>query len=306
MMSGIIYLSLFCILLSLKDIYSSYLLQNHSLWLTSFWIFFVSLIMISLINFFKLTSIITKSIKYENIKNVLLINLFSCFSFGGFLLALKNIQPSVVDAFALSLGPLFIIFRRKGESLFTISLTIMLLLSSINLALVMSKNIFSDYSAMSSLVYGFIGIALASGGMTYQNLIVSDLLKNHWSHREIIQIRYFLLVILSGILCLHIEPESIFNLNFQYTPFGVLALFGNLLPLYLLNKGVEQVGAKVVAFFMPLKLVLTFFLEQVDERHTHSSEMFFAVMLIAFLSLMGTIESLRCFYSKINCKTAQI
>lgn len=289
-MSGVFLILLVGLAISVRDIYASRILQSLQFWSVPFWIYAISFLFVICLNVRGVKTAFLKSFESRYFKRILMLNIYSCAAFGGVLFALKWLQPSVLDALALTGGPLFALLARGGSKQAKALSMAMIGVSGLLVWFYVKRNGAPEISDIKTLLYALGGVVLASAGLTNQNIVVGELLSKGWKHLDILQMRYILLIIVSfvGSLAVDHSAPQVPELS-GMGGFVAMALFGNLLPLYLINKGVELIGPLSVAFLMPVKLLLTFMLEQTDARFPFDSQIFLGVSVIAGLSLWGAV-----------------
>ncbi len=283
------YVLLCCILLAAKDVISANILRNSSVWVVVFWIYLFAMIVSWLL--VKNKALLLRKIAHHA-KEILSLNILCSISFLGFMIALKYIEPSIVDAMSLALGPLVV-------HSFTGCFSVRSLTYSFGLVAAMAWLIYISAAGYSSLgeisamnlAFGCVGVIGAAFGLNVHNIQIKKMQEIGWKNDEIVASRYFLLCFGSGIAMYLNTGFSVACTKNELFSFFILALLGNIIPLMLIVRAVQAGGPALVAYLMPIKMILTFLFEKFDKRHEFSLASFASVAFVFVFIVSGTLLS---------------
>ncbi|BEH97546.1 DMT family transporter [Edwardsiella ictaluri] len=294
---GVGYILVFNLLSGIQAVYLSGLLQKANLFATiTITFFFVSIFFLG-VSFFYKDKKITPTAPAAKFYNILAINLTTAGSWLGFFVALKYIEPAVVSALANAIGPMLTLFITvkitKSDKL-----TRAEIFSVIGVFVCMSLMIHSTMNGASALGntsrnYAIIGIVMAflCGISMVLNTIFSKRLNNQGVKPHSIMTFRFVLIVLVGIYIAGYN-EIMVTLHQYWLTLLIVALFGNIIPLYILQVGISKVPPLVVSFALVLAPLFYFLSQQFSKRISFSVETFiYIICSLLFLSYGIYIKS---------------
>lgn len=304
---GVGYILLFNLLSGIQAVYLSGLLQKANLFATITITFsFVTIFFLGVSFFCK---------NRENIQintqarfyNAIIINLTTAGSWLGFFVALKYIEPAVVSALANAIGPLLTLFItvriaksdtfNRAEIFSAIGVLICMLL--------MIRSTINGTSALGNISknHAIIGISMAflCGLSMVLNTIYSKRLNNQGVKPHSIMTFRFILVILIGVYISGYK-EIMFTLHEYWLTLLLVALLGNVLPLYILQVGISKVPPLVVSFTLVLAPLFYFLSQQFSARISFSPETLIYILCSLLLLSYGIIVKSR---AKITTEKAE-
>ncbi len=282
----------YCILASAKAVTVGHMLQSVDAFLLVFANFLLAT------TFFCFTERnLFKSGKLEGAsKDILWLNVTTTLSWIGFYFALKELEPAVQGAIVLGFGPLFTgflikIFRPKAPATrWEIIAGIGVLLSMIFLGVV-SLNGQSALPNLSghSLTVGVIAALIAGLGVSGNTVFSKRLSDRGMTARQIMAVRFFMLLVISFIAILIRRPECSLVCSSPWLVL-VIAGLGVILPLYLLQRGIVLSEPMVVALLLPMAPVMTMLFQWMDPRLHFSGLSLLGVLLVTLFGLTGTLQ----------------
>lgn len=230
--------------------------------LLAFLIFFICLLFFSGMNFFKLGTIFNKIKKQPY--NLLAVNISTAINWITTIWSLKYITPVAFIIIFMTSLPIFnfilqqFIKRSFNKiELTLVSLLFLAMLAFIHLSLSINHGaLFGEgiLLCLTSSLSGAIYLIFSHRLQQLANLTASQL----------VTVRFYLLIILTAFFATNTIPlnqliPTLGQINFP--EIIVLALLTTALPLYLLQKGVSELGASKIAYFIPMTIVFTYLIE---------------------------------------------
>ena len=213
------------------------------------------------------------------------------------LFALKVLEPAVVNAVALAVGPVFIVLLspilRRGTSVLTTEIVaaagILILIG------VLSWGSLAGRSGVAHIAAGTAALGLAatllSGLGTTGSLIYSKRLSEAgYRPGEVLSIRYFLMIMICWIL---VPAGHGQRLTATFGPAAVIALIGVVGPNYLVQRGLGNAEPITVSLFQNVAPVFTYLLQLFDSRLKVSVISLAGVLGISGLVAAGVIARSR-------------
>lgn len=287
---GVGYILIFNLLSGIQAVYLSGLLQKANLFATiTITFFFVSVFFLSVSFFYKDKRSMPKT-HVSKLYNVFAINLTTAGSWLGFFVALKYIEPAVVSALANAIGPMLTLFitvkiaksdKLSRAEIFSATGVFVCMLLLI-------RSTMNGNSALGNISreHAIIGVAMAflCGLSMVLNTIFSKRLNNQGVKPHSIMTFRFVLIVLVGVYIAGYE-EILATLHQYWLTLLMVALLGNVLPLYILQVGISKVPPLVVSFALVLAPLFYFLSQQFSARIAFSSEtLIFILCSLLFLS----------------------
>ena len=220
---------------------------------------------------------------------LLKLNLASALTFMGFYFALKYIEPAIVSSLEMGIGPLFVIVIALAQkqtvkpanwviAVGTLTTTLLLVYAVLTgqSATAMQWNMNVALSVIASIACG-LGAVLCS--------IYSKQLSNAgWTSSMILSKRFYGIILLSFF--------STHDLIYAYLMENILwilavTFLGVLVPMYLLQKGIQYCETFLVMMSLCFIPVIVFFFQFFDPRLQWSSLTLLGVLLLFGLGLMS-------------------
>lgn len=209
-------------------------------------------------------------ISKDSIRPLLLLNIASSLSWIGYYYALRYIEPAIVSALMGGIGPLFVVL--SGLVLLrTMSLRQVVTSAGIVIgAVVLAWASVSEQSAVQNVsqTHIFVGLAAAiigGFGQVLTTLSTKRLADKNWDASQLMAHRFYLLIAVSGFAAFNgpgLTVETIPDL------FGLLVvgIFGVLVPLWLLQKGIIHSSPFTVSVLLALGPLMTLCFQGFDSR----------------------------------------
>jgi drug/metabolite transporter (DMT)-like permease len=229
----------------------------------------------------------------RNRSDVIALNLTTAVTWLSMLYALKFLEPAVVNAVGLALGPVFTLVLspliRPGTSVLKrevwVSLGIGALIVSLAWGSVTGRSAVGMIGTTDALIGLVLTVVTAAAGTG--NVIYSKRLSEAgYSPQSVLAIRFFLMVAVTwGFLALSANVD----LGGALRPGAVLAVIGVGLPLYLLQVGIKHTEPITASLLTTLSPIFAFLLQILDRRLTPSLLTLAGIVGITALVAIGTL-----------------
>ncbi|XBS69143.1 DMT family transporter [Acerihabitans sp. KWT182] len=259
----------FLLMANANAVFSGWLLQSIYPFTLLFWGFLITTL------FFFVRLSLTQGrnalkIPLASLSGLITLNLASGISWIGYYCALKFIEPAIVSALMGCIGPLYIAvtsFMSQRQ------LSANQVITSFGIVIgtaVLSWASITDHSAIQNVslqhVLLGLGAALIGGfGQVLTTLSTKGLAKQNWTASQIMAHRFYLLTLVAAVVAVTGQGVGV-DTPSQMLAIGVVSLFGLLLPLWLLQKGIILSSPFTVSVLLSLGPLMTFLFQGFDSR----------------------------------------
>ncbi|MDE1244037.1 DMT family transporter [Vibrio aestuarianus] len=266
---GALFVLAFLLMANANAVLSGWLLQTLHPFTLLFWSFLATSVFFLLRLRFTQSSKDTR-ISRDSLMPLLLLNIASSLSWIGYYYALRYIEPAIVSALMGGIGPLFVVL--SGLVLFrVISLRQVITSTGIIIgATVLAWASVSEQSAVQNvsqthIVVGLVAALIGGFGQVLTTLSTKRLANKNWDASRLMAHRFYLLIAVSGFAAFNgpgLMVETIPDL------FGLLVvgIFGVLVPLWLLQKGIIHSSPFTVSVLLALGPLMTLCFQGFDSR----------------------------------------
>lgn len=280
-MLGSIFVVIYCLLTAGSAVYVSDVESIVHPFVTVFYSFLFGTIFYNLFNLKKEKRIFQKTLK--NLKTVTKLNITTVFNWLLLFYPLKFIEPTVGISIYVAIRPIttfFLTFKdysTKKEKLTELFFCLII-------AFVLMLIIYDDFSRItdstSELINIFlVVIAAISGSLT--SIYAFDLSKKNFVTSQVLSVRFILLIISSLILAF-VNSYTIYITEPTFLRLLVVTIISVVLPMYFLQKGLENVGPMLVAYLIPFIPIFTCLIQIF---YFHEKVRYFELSLIIFLAI---------------------
>ncbi|SKA89781.1 DMT family transporter [Sporosarcina newyorkensis] len=215
------------------------------------------------------------------------LNLSSALTFMGFYYALKYIEPAIVSSLEMGIGPLFVIlialFQRKAVTLEKWGIAVGTLLTTFLLIYA----VFTGQSATAiqwdvNVLLGIFASVACGLGAVLCTIYSKQLSNEGWTSSMILSKRFYGIILLSFFF----TYDLIFDYALENIGWILVITFtGVLIPMYLLQKGIQYCETFLVMMSLCFIPVITFFLQLFDSRLQWSNLTLVGVLLLFGLGI---------------------
>ncbi|WP_342537458.1 DMT family transporter [Sporosarcina sp. FSL K6-3508] len=215
------------------------------------------------------------------------LNLSSALTFMGFYYALKYIEPAIVSSLEMGIGPLFVIlialFQRKAVILEKWGIAVGTLLTTFLLIYA----VFTGQSATAiqwdvNVLLGIFASVACGLGAVLCTIYSKQLSNEGWTSSMILSKRFYGIILLSFFF----TYDLIFDYALENIGWILVITFtGVLIPMYLLQKGIQYCETFLVMMSLCFIPVITFFLQLFDSRLQWSNLTLVGVLLLFGLGI---------------------
>ncbi len=206
---------------------------------------------------------------------LLFLNVATAVTFLSLFVALKLIQPAIVGAIEISIGPIAaivigILFNRNIPSLRSLLVCCALAMGCAILASSALSG-FGFQSSETAVVLGLLASVTAGIGAVVITIASKSLLSQGWRFSAVLAHRFYLIVPVSLAL-VHVTGASSVEWSIQlaYTVIFV-SIIGVLAPLFLLQVGISRCDPYTVMVTLAVLPILTFAIEGVSSKYQWSA-----------------------------------
>lgn len=231
----------------------------------------------------------------EDRRDLIVVNVCSTCSWLFFFYALKYLEPALVTAVITASGPLVTlctdhIFRLKRDARMSDVLTgIGIACVTVYLLWVAStgRSAFASTDKVSVWI-SLAGCFFTGISVAFTTVYSKRLYDKGWSPTRLMAHRFYLLIFLSGIASLRVE-DGIEQVVHNLGPIVLITFGGVLIPIYLLQLGIQRISPVMVATIISIGPAFTILLELLDQRLDWSWASFGGVVALVSLVLTNTI-----------------
>lgn len=207
----------------------------------------------------------------------------------GFYFALKFIEPAIVSSLEMGLGPLFVIFLALTQRQFIGNSQWGIALGTLLACLLLVISIFNGYSGVqmnldTNAILGVIASMVCGLGAVLCTSYSKQLSVGGWTSSMILSHRFYGIVLLSFIFTYDILLDYFFE-NIQWII--IVTVAGVLIPMYLLQKGIQYCETFLVMMSLCFVPVFTFFFQLFDSRLSWSTTTLIGVILLFILGMFS-------------------
>lgn len=226
---------------------------------------------------------------------ILLLNGASILAFMGFYYALKYIEPAIVSALEMGIGPLFIVLMmlvqhqtiRKSQWGIAIG-TLIACLFLIVAVLTGETGVKLEISSYT--IVGLVASLLCGVGAVLCSVYSKQLSELSWTSSMILSKRYIGIIVVSFLFTYDIVVPY-FQQNIMWIL--LVTVFGVMLPMYLLQKGIQYTSVFIVMMSLCFVPVFTFIFQLFDSRISFSYITLIGILLLFILGSSSVIDDAR-------------
>ncbi|WP_408010034.1 DMT family transporter [Pseudalkalibacillus sp. A8] len=294
---GTILLIISALLTAGSNVYYSSNVQDISPFTFTFISFLITAVFFHIIQLKNYTK--NMQINSKNLKNIIGINLSTAGVFMCFYFALKYIEPAIVGAIEIGVGPissLIIIklFYRQTVKRVDIFTGIGALAGSLFLIFgTLNGNSGIAFQSLPIAVAGLISATLCGFFAALAAIYSKNLSKDNWSSSKILAHRFYAIITLSLILSLQ-QGNLLLQLTSNWVWILVVSVIGVAIPLYFLQIGIKHSETFFVMMSLSFIPIFTYAFQLFDSRIATSYHSLSGISIILGFALFSVyINNLR-------------
>lgn len=312
---GILLILGFGILTAGKEVIAANIMQQIPIFHLLFYCFSITLFFSTLVHRLKLRSIQSnKSVtsleeKYQsyatnfrkflsNWKPSFFLNISTALSWSGFFISIKYVEPAIAAGIITSIGPILVIFVnvifRKNEKIYLTDVYNALCIGAAILYLAWAASNGSSGvtdAVLVNTVFALIAALVAGLAFAFSSVYAKKLNDEGWSSSRIMANRYYAVLILASVFAFSDGKVLEYFIDY-WAIILIISFFGILIPLYMLQFGIQKCEPFIVSLVVALGPVFTLFFEAFDERLTWSNHTMIGVFALVLFSISGIIKKL--------------
>ena len=225
-------------------------------------------------------------------KDLVGINFSTAGVFMCFYLALKYIEPAIVGAIEIGIGPiasLIIVktFYKKSVDKIDIFTGMGALAGSLYLVIAtLNGNSGIEFQSMTHAVIGLIAASLSGVFASLAAIYSKNLSQANWSSRRILAHRFYAIIVLSFILST-LRGDILSQLSTNWGWIILVSLFGVAVPLYFLQIGIQYSDTFFVMMSLSFVPIFTFVFQYLDPRISSSQHSLSGIGVILAFALFS-------------------
>jgi drug/metabolite transporter (DMT)-like permease len=296
----------YCVSLAFAQVFASHLLQTVDPFSFCFYTFTLGTLAFLIYHHKHLRNLYPKL--KNNLLTVFWLNITAVGSWLFLVYPLKYINPGIVSTITLGTGPiivlLFNLIHRENKSPTSEVLVASGLFLSILFIIIqclLGQNAVSP-SPLLNRILSVIFLLIVSVSVVFGTLQNRQLVKAGFSAMDILCVRFLFLIAASGLIMLfyhhtHISIELL--RSFVYPSILLAALTFVIIPMSLIQIGIQRLDPLTIFIMVPFLPILTYFLYILNTRTPMVQDTFFLIIIILALVLIGTyIRYKRAVYEK--------
>ncbi|WP_153722889.1 DMT family transporter [Sporosarcina cascadiensis] len=222
---------------------------------------------------------------------LLKLNLASMLTFMGFYFALKYIEPAIVSSLEMGIGPLFVVLIALSQRQIVKRETLIIALGTLMTTMILIYAVFTGQSAVAmqfdgKMLLGILASISCGLGAVLCTIYSKQLSTIGWTSSMILSKRFYGIILLSFIFTYDLIVDYMAE-NIGWIL--VITLTGVLIPMYLLQKGIQYCEPFLVMMSLSFIPVFTFFLQAFDPRLEWSTLTLLGVLLLFALGSVSVI-----------------
>lgn len=289
---GVSALFICCLVSAFSRVFTSDLLQQFDPIAFCFYTFTLGTLVFIALHFNHYTSLL-KKIK-SNLKNIFWLNVTTMGSWIFLTYPLKFIEPAIVSTITFGVGPILCLllagtFYKRNNNPFLDYLVALGLLITIGCVMKLTlsgKTAVVDNATLLCKITALLCCVIVGMSVVINSFQTKKLILNGLSPLDILVCRFYLLLLVSGLITFHHNHHAIigfFNKDILFS-----SIIFVILPLYLIQIGQRELEPITVSVIMPFMPVLTFLFELSDKRLIVVSNTLYAILATLFFILLGT------------------
>lgn len=267
---GILLVVSFLVLANANAVFAGNLLQTIHPFTFLFWSFSACAI------FFLLRLRTTEgrnalAVDRASVMPLLIVNGTTAFNWVGYFFALKFIEPAIVSAIMGGVGPLFMIGLERAirhrvlpPTAYVAAVGILLGACSLVWASLSGLSGMENVS-LSAAIIGLSAATLGGASQALNTLATKQLGERNWNADKIMAHRFYLLIVGAFLLALTGPGLNVSTLS-QVGGISISTIFGVIVPLWLLQRGILISEPFAVAALLSLAPILTYLFQGFDNR----------------------------------------
>jgi len=277
--AGCIFIFAYCFTLASSSVWVNYVESFVDPAIVIFYALLITTLFFNLVNIHKYRTTVTMF--REHLPLVIKINLSSTILWAATFYCLKYLNPAVFMALLFGVVPVATAILtlhqdkptqvRKVEFYFSGLLFLLLASISLNHLLVAADK----KVALASLVLAAVGGCFSA----YTNVLSRQFADLKYTASHVLAVRFYLITLVAFLVIIF-SPLS-FTLSLKiYFDIVLVAALSLMLPLFLLQKGIERLDTVLVSFIIPFVPVFTFFIQMVNPQYAFSKINFTLILLL--------------------------
>ncbi|WP_078554377.1 DMT family transporter [Bacillus alkalicellulosilyticus] len=235
----------------------------------------------------------TRKLDSASKKDYLYLNLYTALAFMCFFYALKYVEPAIVSAIEIGIGPVFALLLAKAAApgMKTLKSDSTVAWGTLASSLLLVWATLTGRSGLHFVLSGEFILGLSASLLCGVGAVLAaqyskKLSMKGWESSHILAHRFYFIIIAS--LCLAIlEGHLISQLSTHFLWIVLLSFLGVLLPLYMLQVGIKYCDTFFVMVTIAFVPIFTFIFQLLDPRIGWSTTTLIGILNLTLFALLG-------------------
>ncbi|PQQ31945.1 hypothetical protein C6H64_04385 [Photorhabdus luminescens] len=289
MNKGILFVLTFDVLSAAQSVWLGSLLQGINVYNVLFINFSIITIIFAILNYFH-----RDNQAVLNLRNVMYFLILNAATLGSWLflyISLRYMEPALTAATLYGINPLAtlivsVVLLKQMKNLTAVKLLVSVF--TIICMLLVGYTVSEGHSGLTNvehrqLIHGFMMAILTGFCMAIINVVSKKIYDNGFNLYQLMSMRFFLLLIVS----FYLSKDLTVDFNTYLTEFMIIAIFGNVIPLFMLQKGIALVPPVQVSYILLLTPLFVFVFQIFDSRLKLSIYSLIAIISVIIISFIG-------------------
>lgn len=307
--SGQNYILGYCILGAAIDVLLSGLLQSINLFVLLFWTFTFTWLGFLLVTLVFIP--VKLNVLFKNYKLIALLNISTLGSWVGLFIGLKWTEPSLMVAIIFGLSPiisiLIEIYNKNVIDIKNILITVLLaFIVAVLMMLAVEGQRFNPFDSDLIFLLALSLVCLVTSACLVMGTYISkQLSKREFNAANVQSFRFPLLIY----VCYFLLPSegalaSVQSSFWGYLP--IIVILGNMLPLWMLQKGIELTSALTTTIMINITPCITLLLEFFDPSIAYSNMKLLVLVMLFLVMLIANDDTCKFITSKLRRNSASL
>ncbi|WP_100399030.1 DMT family transporter [Bacillus sp. FJAT-44742] len=226
-------------------------------------------------------------------KNFIYLNLSTALAFMSFFYALKYVEPAIVSAIEMGVGPMFALVLAKAATpkVKTLRLDSTVAWGTLAGSLLLVWATFTGRSGLnfvpsSEFIFGVAASLLCGFGAVLAADYSKKLSVKGWGSSYILAHRFYFIIVASLVLSI-LEGDLGAHLSNHLLWIIIVSVLGVLLPLYMLQVGIKHCDTFFVMVSIAFVPIFTFVFQLLDPRIAWSNTTLIGILILTFFALLS-------------------
>lgn len=293
---GVLFVALFNLLGAFQEVYLGNLFQFLNPILVMVTTFLISGLFFLISELPRATELI--ALAKKNISTVFAVNISTAVSWVGFFYALRYLEPAIVSAMCFAIGPILstLTSRFFRPQIAVLKIEAVAAVGTLLGILILVVSTLGGFSSLGTIENskGAIGLSLSifsALGIMGNTFFQKQLSESGFRTQQVMAVRFWFLIFLGAILAPRDGIDQLYQGSFIVQNLFIAGATV-ILPLYLLQRGIERLEPITISLILAAMPILTFFMQLFDTRLVPSFFSLAGITICLGFSVLGIVSRL--------------